>query len=197
MIKRIFDVTFSVITILLLSPVLFILCILILSDSKGGIFYKQKRVGLNNKDFIMFKFRTMKSGSDKKGLLTVGNNDSRITRVGKLLRITKLDELPQLFNVFIGKMSIVGPRPEVRKFVELYSESELNVLKVKPGITDPASIFYKNENEILASYPDPEQAYIEKIMRDKLRINLEYISRQNFLKDLKIIFQTIYAVIKK
>ncbi|MFL5753155.1 MAG: sugar transferase [Bacteroidia bacterium] len=191
MIKRIFDFTFSFIGFIILLPVFLIISIVIASDSKGGIFYKQLRVGKNNSDFKLFKFRTMRSGSDKKGLLTVGGHDSRITRSGYFLRKYKLDELPQLINVMKGDMSLVGPRPEVRKYVELYDPEQKKVLSVRPGITDYASIEYSDENELLAKAADPEQTYIHEVMPAKLKLNAKYIAEQGLLTDLKIIFRTI------
>jgi len=168
--------------------------LLVLFGSTGGIFYIQTRVGKNGKDFFLFKFRTMHTGSDKKGLLTVGARDSRITRTGFFLRKYKLDELPQLFNVLFGSMSLVGPRPEVRKYVEIYNDEQKKVLGVKPGITDYASIEYVNENEILAKSENPEETYIREIMPDKLQLNLKYIREKSFLTDLKIIFRTLTKI---
>jgi lipopolysaccharide/colanic/teichoic acid biosynthesis glycosyltransferase len=197
MLKRIFDFFFSLFLIILLSPILVIISLIIALDSKGGIIYNQKRAGKNNIDFDIYKFRTMYSGSDKKGLLTVGAKDERVTQAGYFLRKYKLDELPQLFNVLIGKMSFVGPRPEVRKYVVLYNSEQLHVLDVKPGITDFASIDYANENEILAQSDNPEDTYIKTVMPAKLQLNLKYIREQNFLTDLKIIFKTIRKVFFK
>lgn len=197
MIKRIFDLFFSVFGIIILAPLFIIISILVILDSPGGIFYLQKRVGKNNKVFKLFKFRTMKIGSDKKGLLTVGNTDSRITQTGLWLRKYKLDELPQLFNVLIGEMSLVGPRPEVRKYVDMYSPEQLQVLSVKPGITDNASIEYADENELLAGQSNPENYYINEVMPAKLKINLEYISKQSVSEDFRIILKTIYRIFKK
>ena len=196
MIKRCFDIVFALIGILILIPVYIIIGILILIDSRGGILYKQNRVGKNNEDFFILKFRTMKLDSDKKGLLTVGARDNRITRVGFFLRKYKLDELPQLFNVLFGEMSFVGPRPEVRKYVDMYNEEQRKVLSVKPGITDYASIEYSNENELLAKSTDPEQTYIEEIMPHKLLLNLKYIKEKSFVTDIKIIFRTIGKILK-
>ncbi|MEO8761855.1 MAG: sugar transferase, partial [Bacteroidia bacterium] len=155
MLKRTFDIACSLIGIIILLPVFIIISLLIVFDSRGGIFYLQIRVGKNNEDFSLLKFRTMQTDADKKGLLTVGNRDSRVTRVGYFLRKNKLDELPQLFNVLFGSMSLVGPRPEVRKYVSLYNHEQKKVLNVKPGITDYASIEYANENEILAKATNP------------------------------------------
>lgn len=192
--KRIFDVVISFIGIIILLPIFIIISIIILIDSKGGIFYRQTRVGKNNKDFKIFKFRTMYPDSDKKGLLTVGSRDNRITKPGYFLRKYKLDELPQLFNVLIGDMSFVGPRPEVRKYVEMYNDEQKKVLSVLPGITDYASIEYRNENDILAKSQNPEQTYINEIMPAKLELNLKYIREKNMITDLKIIFKTILKI---
>ena len=189
--KRLFDIVTSAVALLILLPVLFACAVWISIDSPGGFFYRQERVGRNGKLFYMLKFRSMFTGSDSKGLLTVGNNDVRITRSGNFLRKTKLDELPQLINVFIGDMSFVGPRPEVLKYVRLYSDEQKKVLEVRPGITDLASIQYRNENEVLAKFDNPEQAYITQVMPDKLRINLEYLAQRNFLTDIKIILKTV------
>lgn len=191
MIKRLFDITCSLIGILVLLPFFLIFALLIILNSGFPVFYVQKRVGRNSIDFSLFKFRTMRSGSDKKGLLTVGENDSRITGIGSFLRKYKIDELPQLFNVLIGDMSLVGPRPEVRKYVEMYNEEQKKVLSVKPGITDHASIEYANENELLARSANPEQHYIEHVMPAKLKMNLRYIENPGLGADLSIIFKTI------
>ena len=197
MIKRIFDILFSLTGLILLSPVFIVISILIKFDSKGPVLYKQTRVGRNNKDFKLLKFRTMNSGSDSKGLLTVGGRDPRITKTGYYLRKFKLDEFPQLINVLYGEMSFVGPRPEVRKYVDLYTEDQKKVLDVSPGITDVASIKYKNENDLLEKAEDPEKYYIEKIMPDKIKLNLEYINERSFFKDFKVILRTLSAVISE
>jgi lipopolysaccharide/colanic/teichoic acid biosynthesis glycosyltransferase len=194
MIKRLFDIVVSFIGLVFLLPEFIIIAIFIVIESHGGVFFLQKRVGKNNKDFKIFKFRTMFSDSDKKGLLTVGNNDTRITKTGLILRKYKLDELPQLINVLIGNMSLVGPRPEVRKYVNLYNSEQMKVLNVKPGITDPASLKYSNENEILANFDNPEKAYIEEIMPTKLKLNLEYIKNRSFASDFKIILDTLRKI---
>ncbi len=195
MLKRLFDILFSMIGIFLLLPVFLVFAILIVLDSKGGIFYKQVRVGKDMQDFKLLKFRTMYTDSDKKGLLTVGQRDSRITKVGYTLRKFKVDELPQLFNVLLGDMSLVGPRPEVRKYVNMYNERQQKVLSVKPGITDYASIQYVNENELLKNAADPEQLYIDEIMPEKLRLNLKYIKENSFSNDIKIILNTLKAIV--
>jgi lipopolysaccharide/colanic/teichoic acid biosynthesis glycosyltransferase len=197
LLKRVFDIVFSFIgiVILILVPVFIVIPLLIIFDSRGGIFYRQLRVGKNNKDFFLLKFRTMQTGADKKGLLTVSSKDNRVTRIGYYLRKYKLDELPQLFNVLFGSMSLVGPRPEVRKYVDLYNAEQQQVLSVKPGITDYASIEYANENEILAKAQNPEQIYINEIMPHKLLLNLKYIHEQGFVTDVKIIFRTIGKIV--
>lgn len=194
MLKRSFDFTVSLIAIIILSPFLLVIGLLVIVDSKGGAFYIQTRVGKNFKPFGIIKFRTMKPDSDKKGLLTVGERDARITKIGYYLRKYKFDELPQLFNVLIGHMSFVGPRPEVKKYVDLYNDEQKKILSVKPGITDNASIDYSNENEVLAKYADAEKAYIEIVMPAKLKLNLQYIRNQNFISDLKIIMRTIAKI---
>ena len=194
MLKRVFDIISSLMVLLIIFPLLILISILIKLDSKGQIFYYQKRIGLKGNEFNLYKFRTMKPGSDKKGLLTVGN-DSRITRVGSFLRKSKLDEIPQLFNIITGDMSVVGPRPETPNYVELYNEEQRKVLNIKPGLTDYASLEFINENELLAKHDKPEQAYIETIMPQKLRLNLKYIQDKNFLLDLKIIFRTIFKIL--
>ena len=193
--KRLFDITASGLGLLVLSPLFLILAVWIKLDSPGPVFYRQVRVGRGKKDFRLFKFRSMRVGSDKKGLITVGGHDPRVTRSGYYIRKYKLDELPQLINVFIGDMSLVGPRPEVRKYVDLYTPEQKRVLDVRPGITDMASIRYRNENELLEQAADPEQYYRDVVMQDKLRINLEYVADHSFIKDLKIIFMTFKAVV--
>jgi lipopolysaccharide/colanic/teichoic acid biosynthesis glycosyltransferase len=193
--KRIVDIFFSVIGLLILLPFFLLLALAIVIDSRGGVFYRQQRVGKNGKDFLLFKFRSMRTGSDKKGLLTVGGNDSRITRVGRFIRKYKLDEFPQLLNVLIGDMSLVGPRPEVRKYVALYTEEQKQVLSVRPGITDFASIEYFSENELLAKSSDPEGTYIREVMPAKLALNLKYIREKSLGTDLKIIFRTFRKII--
>ena len=195
MLKRIFDFVFSLIGLIILSPLFFVISLLIIFDSKGGVFYIQKRIGKNFIEFGIIKFRTMRPDSDKRGLLTVGGRDSRITKAGYFLRKYKLDELPQLINVFKGEMSFVGPRPEVKKYVDLYNEEQKKVLLVKPGITDNASIEFSNENEILGKYADAEKAYIEIVMPAKLNLNLNYINQQNFINDMKIILKTIFKIL--
>ncbi len=195
MIKRGIDILFSLIGLICLFPFFIFISFFIYITSKGGVFFVQLRVGKNNKDFKLYKFRTMFLNSDSKGLLTVGNNDKRITKLGYYLRKNKLDELPQLINVLNGTMSIVGPRPEVRKYVNLYNSEQKSILDVKPGITDFASLMYYNENEILANSVNPEQTYINEIMPIKLELNKQYINEMSLLTDLKIIFKTFIKLI--
>ncbi len=195
MLKRALDIICSFIGLIILTPFLILISIAIVSTSGLPVFFIQKRVGKNNKDFGLFKFRTMKNGADKKGLLTVGGRDPRITTVGYYLRKYKLDELPQLLNVFFGTMSLVGPRPEVRKYVDLYNEEQKKVLVVKPGITDYASLEYFSENELLAKSTQPEETYINQIMPAKLELNKKYISYNNVLVDIKIIFKTLKKIV--
>lgn len=195
--KRTFDLIASSLGLLLLSPLFLMLAIWIKIDSEGPAFYRQVRVGKGNRDFRLFKFRSMRVGSDRKGLITVGGRDPRVTRSGYYIRKYKLDELPQLINVFTGDMSLVGPRPEVRKYVDLYTPEQMHVLDVRPGITDPASIRYRNENELLAQVEDPDRYYVEVIMQDKLQLNLEYVEKQSFRFDLQLIFKTFSEIIRK
>jgi len=185
---------FSFIGLIILFPFILLISIIIIIDSKGWAFYLQKRVGKNNKDFYLFKFRTMLKESDKKGLLTIGERDNRITRFGSVLRKYKLDELPQLLNVLSGNMSFVGPRPEVRKYVKMYNEEQLKVLTVKPGITDVASIVFRHENDILSKYKDPEDGYIQEVMPAKIKLNLHYLNNRSFVKDLGVILKTISKI---
>lgn len=177
-----------------MSPICLLIAIWIKHDSEGPVFYRQVRVGRNNKDFRIFKFRSMRMDADKGSLITIGDYDPRITRSGYFIRKYKLDELAQLINVFIGDMSFVGPRPEVRHYVNYYSEEQMHVLDIRPGITDMASIKYRNENELLEKAEDPENYYIEVIMQDKLRINLEYVRSHSFLGDIRMIFKTFLEI---
>jgi len=196
MVKRLIDLLFAVLGLIFLSPLFLLLSVIIAAGSKGGAFYFQQRVGRDNKDFSLIKFRTMKVEAEKAGLLTVGDNDNRITKSGLWLRKYKLDELPQLLNIVWGEMSFVGPRPEVRKYVDLYNYGQMKVLSVKPGLTDYASLKYFNENEILATYNDPQKAYVEIIMPEKLALNLQYIKEQSFFTDLDILLKTIVKIFK-
>lgn len=195
--KRLFDIFASGLGLLFLSPVFLVLAIWIKLDSPGPVFYRQVRVGRHNKDFRIYKFRSMKVGAEKQGLITVGGHDPRITRSGYFIRKYKLDEFPQLINVFVGDMSLVGPRPEVRKYVDMYTPEQMHVLDVHPGVTSLASIRYRNENEFLDKAEDPDQFYIDVVMQDKLAIDLEYVRDASFWYDIKLIFQTFWEVISK
>ena len=193
--KRLFDIIASGLGLLLLSPLLIIVGIWIKIDSPGPIFYRQVRVGRYNRDFRIFKFRSMRVGSDKGSLVTIGGRDPRVTRSGYLIRKFKIDELPQLINVFVGDMSLVGPRPEVRHYVNYWTEEQMHVLDVRPGITDPASIKFRNENELLEQAEDPEKYYIECIMQEKIKLYLEYVNKHGFWYDMKLIFQTFWVIL--
>jgi len=195
--KRAFDIVASGMGLILLSPLFLILAVWIKIDSKGPVFYRQVRVGCGNRDFRLFKFRSMRPNSDKFGLITVGGHDPRVTRSGYYIRKYKLDELPQLINVFIGDMSLVGPRPEVRKYVDMYTPEQMQVLSVRPGITSLASIRYRNENDILAAAADPDRVYIEQVLPDKLAIDLEYVEHANLWNDIKLIFTTFKEILIK
>lgn len=195
--KRLFDIIASGMGLLFLSPILILVAIWIKLDSAGPVFYRQVRVGKNNQDFRIFKFRSMSIGADKGSLVTIGGRDPRVTQSGYFIRKFKIDELPQLINVFIGDMSLVGPRPEVRHYVNYWTEEQMHVLDVRPGITDPASIKFRNENELLAQAEDPEKYYIEVIMQEKIRLYLEYVQKHNFWYDIKIILDTFVAIISK
>ena len=193
--KRLFDIVASGFGLLLLSPLFLLVAIWIKLDSPGPVFYRQVRVGRYNRDFRIFKFRSMRVGADKGSLVTIGGRDPRVTRSGYFIRKFKIDELPQLINVFIGDMSLVGPRPEVRHYVDYWTKEQLRVLDVRPGITDPASIKFRNENELLEKAEDAEKYYIEVIMQEKLRLYLEYVEKHNFWFDIKLIFQTFWVII--
>lgn len=195
--KRLFDVVASGVGLLLLSPLFLLVAIWIKLDSPGPVFYRQVRVGRYNRDFRIFKFRSMRVGADKGSLVTIGGRDPRVTRSGYFIRKFKIDELPQLINVFIGDMSLVGPRPEVRHYVDYWTKEQLRVLDVRPGITDPASIKFRNENELLEKAEDPEKYYIEVIMQEKLRLYLEYVEKHSFWYDLKLIFQTFWVILSE
>ncbi len=194
--KRTMDIVLSVCALAVLWPLLLLIALAIWIDDPGPVFYRQVRVGRNGKTFRIFKFRSMVMDADKKGLAITVGRDSRITRVGAVLRKTKLDELAQLLNVFLGQMSFVGPRPEVPKYVELYTPYQRQVLLVRPGITDYASIAYRNENDLLAGAPNPEAMYIEQIMPDKIELNMKYLREISPLADIRLILKTIVAVIK-
>ncbi len=196
MLKRLFDIFASFFGILILLPFFIIIIFLMIVTSGFPIFYLQTRVGRNGRDFKLFKFRTMHLDADKKGLLTVGGRDPRVTSIGYYLRKYKLDELPQLFNVIFGTMSLVGPRPEVRKYVDLYTNEQQKVLAVRPGITDFASLEFINENDLLAKSANPEQTYINDIMPAKLTLNAKYIEQHGLLVDFKIIVSTILKIVQ-
>ena len=191
MLKRVFDIFFSIFALLIFLPFGLLLALIITFESRGGVFYRQERIGQFSKPFKLLKFRSMRTGADKNGLLTVGMNDSRITKSGLFIRKYKLDEMPQFINVLMGAMSIVGPRPEVKKYVDLYTEEQRQILNVKPGITDYASLEYFKENEILGKATNPEEAYIREVMPHKIQLNQKYLNNPTIANDLKIIFLTI------
>jgi len=193
--KRIFDVFVSFMSIVVLSPILIIVAIIIKLNSKGPILYKQLRIGLNGKPFYIYKFRTMEMNADKNGPLITSASDLRITRVGRFLRKTKLDEMSQLFNVLKGEMGIVGPRPEVPKYVKLYTDEQERVLTIKPGMTDPATVYFRNEEKLLANADDKESFYINEIMPTKLKLYLQYVDNMSVIYDIKLIFLEFFAII--
>lgn len=195
--KRLFDMFASGCGLLVLCPLLVIIAIWVKLDSKGPVFFRQVRVGRYNKDFRIFKFRSMRVGSDKGSQVTIGGRDPRVTRSGYFIRKFKLDELPQLINVFVGDMSLVGPRPEVRHYVNYWTEEQMHVLDVRPGITDPASIKFRNENELLEKADDPEKFYIEVVMQEKIKLYLEYVQNASFFYDIKLIIQTFWVIMKE
>ncbi len=195
--KRLFDIVASGLGLIVLSPLFIILAIWIKLDSKGSVFYRQVRVGYKNKDFRIFKFRSMRVGADKGSLVTIGGRDPRVTKSGYWIRKFKLDELPQLINVFIGDMSLVGPRPEVRHYVDYWTPEQMHVLDVRPGITDPASIKFRNENELMEKADDPEKYYIEVIMQEKIKLYLDYVEKHSFWYDLGLIFKTFWVIVKE
>ena len=190
---RFFDLLFSFLGLVILSPLSLCLYVAVRIESPGGGFYRQRRVGKGGKEFTLYKFRSMRVGSDAKGLLTVGGKDPRVTKTGVFIRKYKLDELPQLFNVLKGDMSLVGPRPEVARYVAFYTPEQRKVLDVRPGITDYASIEYIDENKILGEADDPDKVYIERIMPDKIRLNMKYIENRS----VKTYFSVIFLTLKK
>ena len=194
--KRAMDIAISGAALCVLWPVLLLIALAIVIDDPGPVFYRQVRVGRGGKEFRIFKFRTMVVDADRKGLQITVGRDSRITHMGALLRKTKLDELAQLLNVFLGQMSFVGPRPEVPRYVAMYTPYQRQVLLVRPGITDYASIAYRTENDLLAGAEDPERMYVEEIMPAKLELNMKYLRRVSPLEDIRLIFMTIAAVIR-
>ena len=195
--KRLFDIFASGLGLLILSPLFIVVAIWIKFDSKGPVFYKQLRVGRHNKDFYIYKFRSMRVGADSGSLVTIGDRDPRVTRSGYFIRKYKIDELPQLFNVLIGDMSLVGPRPEVRHYVDYWTPEQMHVLDVRPGITDPASIKFRNENELMEQAEEPEKYYIEVIMQEKLKLYLEYVNNHSFFGDIGLIFKTFWVIVKE
>lgn len=195
--KRIFDFVVSLLGLIILSPLFLFIAIIIKLDSKGPVFYKQLRTGKNFQDFYLYKFRSMKVDSHSKGSITIGKRDPRVTNAGYYLRKFKLDELPQLINVLKGEMSFVGPRPELKEYVELYDAEQKKVLSVKPGITDYASIKFRNENELLAQSDNPKDFYVKEVMPAKLKLNIDYVNKNNFFSDIKIIFITVFSIFRK
>ena len=195
--KRAFDIIASGLGLIVLSPLFLVLAIWIKLDSQGPVFYRQVRVGYKNKDFRIFKFRSMRVGADKGSLVTIGGHDPRVTKSGYFIRKFKFDELPQLINVFLGDMSLVGPRPEVRHYVDYWTPEQMHVLDVRPGITDPASIKFRNENELMEKADDPEKYYIEVIMQEKIKLYLEYVEKHNFLYDIGLIFKTFWVIVSE
>jgi len=194
---RLLDIIFSLAGIILLFPFMLFIALFILIDSKGGVIFQQLRVGKNKSEFKLLKFRTMHVNADRKGLITIGNRDPRVTRVGSFLRRYKLDEIPQLFNVLRGQMSLVGPRPEVRKYTNYYTPAhQMIVFSVKPGITDYASIEYSKENELLSTISDPEQYYINVILPEKIKLNLIFIENPSLGNYLHIILHTVIKLFK-
>lgn len=191
---RFFDILFSLLGLVILSPLLLIIYLMVVLESRGGGLYIQNRVGRNGKDFKLYKFRSMHVGADKKGMITVGGKDPRMTKMGVFIRRFKLDELPQLFNVLRGDMSLVGPRPELRYYVDMYTAEQRKVLTVRPGITDYASVEYVDENRILGSAADPLKAYVEEIMPDKIRLNMKYIEAKSMKEYFKVIFLTFWHI---
>ncbi len=193
---RFFDLIFSSFILLLFLPIGIVIAILIRIESKGSVFYRQVRIGKDEKQFKLLKFRSMLIDADKQGNLTVGAKDSRITRVGYVIRKFKLDEFPQFINVLLGQMSVVGPRPEVLEFVALYTAQQREVLLVRPGITDEASLQYFEENKLLAASEDPKKTYIDVVMPSKLAINLAYLEKRTFLTDLTVVGKTILRIFR-
>lgn len=194
--KRIFDILASGCGLLILSPLFLVLAIWIKLDSKGPVFYRQVRVGKDSKDFRIYKFRSMRTDADKSSLITIGGRDPRVTYSGYYIRKYKLDELAQLINVFIGDMSLVGPRPEVRRYVDMYTPEQMKVLEVKPGITDYASIEYIDENMLLEKSSDPHKTYIEEVMPAKLALNMKYIKKPTLFEYFKLIFMTVFKIVR-
>lgn len=194
--KRIFDLAFSLILLSLLLPLFTLISILILLSGKGGVFFKQQRVGKGQQLFWLYKFRTMRPDSEKFGQITVGDRDPRVTKVGSILRKSKLDELPQIINILKGEMSFVGPRPEVPKYIPNYSEGYLEILTVRPGLTDLASLEYIEESKLLGASDDPEKTYIEEVLPAKLDLQLEYVQKNSLGMDVKILVKTFFKILR-
>ncbi|MDG1332147.1 MAG: sugar transferase [Crocinitomicaceae bacterium] len=194
--KRLFDIFVSFIVLLIFLPFGIIISLLIVLESKGGAFYIQQRIGRNGKSFGLYKFRTMRKDADKAGKLTVGMRDQRITKIGYFLRKSKLDEFPQFLNVLLGQMSIVGPRPEVQEYVDHYTPEQRDILSVRPGITDYASLEYFNENKLLGQSNDPQKTYIEEIMPAKIKLNKKYLERPTVGHDIQIMWKTFLKIIR-
>lgn len=195
MLKRAFDIVAAILGLILFSPLMIYLALRIAYEDKGPIFYRGVRIGLDGKTFRIFKFRSMVINAENLGGVSTANDDPRITKIGKFIRKYKLDELPQLFNVFIGNMSFVGPRPEVKRYTDMYTEAEKIILSVKPGITDWASLWNSNEGGILAGSKDPEKDYMERIRPGKLRLQMAYVQKHSFWVDLTILFQTFLTIL--
>ncbi len=193
--KRALDIVIAFIILVFFLPLGLLISLLIVLESKGGVFYKQERVGLNGKPFGLLKFRSMRPYADKLGQLTVGERDPRVTNTGYFIRKYKLDEFPQFINVLIGHMSIIGPRPEVKKYVDLYTDEQRAILNVKPGITDYASIEYFDESRLLGESENPEQTYVQEIMPAKLILNKKYLDNPTIFHDLKIMWLTFKKII--
>jgi lipopolysaccharide/colanic/teichoic acid biosynthesis glycosyltransferase len=192
--KRLFDILFSFIGLLLLQPFFIVIAIMIKIDSTGPVFFRQGRVGKNFRRFMIYKFRTMVVDAEKKGLRITSGGDRRVTRVGRMLRKFKIDELPQLFNVLKGDMSLVGPRPEVEEYVKLYEEDYREILKRRPGITDVSSIIFREEEAVLENQADPEGYYKKILLPEKIRLTKEYIEKSSFLYDLKLVLNTLHRI---
>ncbi|NND93693.1 MAG: sugar transferase [Flavobacteriales bacterium] len=194
MLKRLLDILFSLVGLLVLSPILILISILIFIKDGSPIFFMQERIGKDSNPFQLFKFRTMRPNSESEGQLSIGGRDPRVTDIGHILRKSKVDELPQLLNVLKGDMSLVGPRPEVPRYVALYNERQREVLKVRPGLTDKASLAYFNESELMEDKEDPESFYIEELMPAKLELNLEYLNGRTLITDIRLIIKTISRI---
>jgi len=195
--KRLFDILFALFVLICFLPIGMMLSLWIVFESRGGVFFSQNRVGQNGVSFRLLKFRSMYVNAESMGRITVGSRDARITKVGYYLRKYKLDEFPQFINVLKGEMSIVGPRPEVQEYVDLYTESQRKILQVKPGITDLASLAYFHENELLANSENPQQTYIKEVLPAKIKLNEEYLKNPSFFNDLSIILKTVAKIFRK